>query len=755
MGVVWLARDERLGRMVAIKTLHVSGGAVGKTAEELERVRERAMGEARALAAIEHPNIASVFDIVERDGTVFVVMEYVPGESLGDRVRRGGMRVQEMLSIAAQVAEALAAAHAKGLLHRDLKPSNIQITPEGMAKVLDFGLSTSSSRVRRDAVPGVGHAHGDTAEWVVADEASTADTDASEAKRVSGTPAYMSPEQQSGEELDARSDIYAFGCVLYEMLTGQIAQRVLSTTGHGVHVEPVWDISKVEGQAGASTETVRTLLSGCLRVQKHERMRSAADAAVILRGVLDESRSGVKDDVRAGSKFSWKRLRKSRASVFVGTSVVAALISAFMVLPWLVGPLESVHTWYASNAKMPETVGSKEAMKDIVLIGFGAGEDAVQAASTLGVAGVELEKRESWRRVHAAMIEKIAKAKPKCITLDFVFPPAKEDPENTRVLANAISRVKDLNVPVVVGVFSWHRDDFGLPTTFDPQLLECGARRGAVLVDPDERSNLWKIELGLCRPGITQGNTSLSLETYLAALNPSANTTLSLKGNEVWIDFWKTKHGSSVSERATVAKRLPIEASIVYEVEKRLLDNDPVLREKGYELGDIVAEVTAPFDRAACSTDGLPRYVDIAKLSDDEVLRKCKGKFVIVGDIANNDVLPAPDGGEVFGVFSHIAGLTVLLSGGWVQDVTVLWFYIWVVVASTTGVLSTLFTPKAWSGLLLTSVLAIVTIVSCLWMPRMMGVWLNPIPLIAALAVGAGFGALVAVGYSKKKGIKA
>lgn len=775
MGVVWLARDERLNRMVAIKTLHVGhvAGLGGKGAgldQARAKLRERALGEARALAAIEHPNIASVFDVVESEsgagggsaggGTVFVVMEYVPGESLADRIRRsvsggsGGLRVQEAVSIAAQVAEALAAAHAKGLLHRDLKPSNIQLTPEGVAKVLDFGLSSSSSRVQRDAVPGVARADGETAEWVVSDQRDGEGGDASSVKRaVSGTPAYMSPEQQSGEELDARSDMYAFGCVMYEMLTGQIAQRVLPDGRRGVHVEPVWDIGKIEGQSSSVPETVRTLLSGCLHAPKHERMRSAADAAVILRGVLDESRSGVISP-RVRQK-GLGDLLNTRAGVALVAMIGAALLSAFVALPLVVAPMEIAHSWYAGHAKMPEKKEQQAARNDIVVIGFGAGEDAVAAASVLKVEGVDVDRKQSWRRVHAAIVERLAKAKAKCIMLDFTFAPA-DNPEDSRSLAAAMTLARDkYEVPVTYGVKTWRRDDNGLPTSTDPQLLESGGRRGSILVDSDERTGYWGVEVGINRTGMTLGNTSISLETYLASLYPTSNTTLVITNEGVWVEFWRSKGGDS--ERVSQARRLPLNPTKVYRVDEEMMAEKPSPAEKGYQLGDIVAENTVPFVRSEASTEGLLTYAQLAAMSDAELAGRVAGKFVVIGDTVN-DMQMAPDGQKAFTPYSHVAGLSVLLTQVWVQEVSAPWFLFWVLLACALGVLCMYFSSRVWLGLVLFVALVAVVVVCCLWMPRVMGVWLNPISLVVSMAVGAGAGAIATVYWARiglKKGIRA
>src|SRR5438552_15848208 len=194
MGEVYQAHDTKLGRDVALKIVRPEFAA------DPERVL-RFRREALALAALNHPHIATVHEFNEADGTAFLVMELVPGETLRDRMLSGRLTMTEALRIGRQVAEALEAAHDKGIIHRDLKPANIKITPEGTVKVLDFGLAKATS-----------------------DDTSNPDlTQAPTLARqtrdgiILGTPAYMSPEQARGQAVDARTDIWAFGCVLFEM----------------------------------------------------------------------------------------------------------------------------------------------------------------------------------------------------------------------------------------------------------------------------------------------------------------------------------------------------------------------------------------------------------------------------------------------------------------------------------------------------------------------------------------------------------
>ena len=201
MGEVWRARDTRLGREVAIKTLP------DEFARDLDRL-SRFEREARLLASLNHPNIAAIYGLEESGGTRFIVLELVEGETLADIVQRGPMPVDDALKLALQIATAVEAAHEKGVIHRDLKPANIKVTPEGKVKVLDFGLAKalegSPSDARLSQSPTMSLAG--TANGIIL-----------------GTAAYMSPEQARGMTVDNRSDVWAFGAVLYEMLTGRKA----------------------------------------------------------------------------------------------------------------------------------------------------------------------------------------------------------------------------------------------------------------------------------------------------------------------------------------------------------------------------------------------------------------------------------------------------------------------------------------------------------------------------------------------------
>src|SRR3989304_5573448 len=202
-GDVYQATDTKLGRCVAIKLLPE---AFARDAERVARFQR----EARVLASLNHPNIAAIYGFEESDGRKFLVMEFVPGETLAERIKRSAIPVEEGLGIASQIAEGLAAAHEseKAIIHRDLKCANVKITPEGKVKVLDFGLAKAYAPDPSD---------------VSLSNSPTLSAAATNAGVILGTAAYMSPEQAKGMTVDRRTDIFSFGIVLYEMLTGRQA----------------------------------------------------------------------------------------------------------------------------------------------------------------------------------------------------------------------------------------------------------------------------------------------------------------------------------------------------------------------------------------------------------------------------------------------------------------------------------------------------------------------------------------------------
>ena len=275
MGEVYRARDTRLGRDVAIKTL-----LSRLTADAASRARfER---EARLLASLGHPNIGAVFgleEVPDHTGgrpTMALIMELVEGPTLAERVGRGPMPVDEALVAARQIAEALEYAHDRGVIHRDLKPANIKLTPDGTVKVLDFGLAKALDSDSSGAS---------------ADNKPTLTNHATAAGVILGTAAYMAPEQAKGRPADRRADVWAFGCVFYEMLTGRSLFRgdsVSETLAEVIKSEA--DLTRLPADV---PEPVRDLLARCLEKDPRERLQAIGEARVML-GRTTSLRSGVR-----------------------------------------------------------------------------------------------------------------------------------------------------------------------------------------------------------------------------------------------------------------------------------------------------------------------------------------------------------------------------------------------------------------------------------------------------------------------------
>jgi serine/threonine protein kinase/Tol biopolymer transport system component len=255
MGEVYRAHDTKLGRDVAIKILPE---AFARDAARLSRFQR----EAKMLASLNHPNIATIYGLEDSNGVHYLVMELVPGETLADRIRRdGAVPIVETLNIANQIAEALEAAHEKGIIHRDLKPANVKVTPEGKVKVLDFGLAKAYAEDTGSHDP---------------NSSPTLTAAATMQGMIMGTAAYMSPEQARGKAVDRRTDIWAFGCVLYELASGDQlfgGESVTDTLAQVITKEPDW---------GRVPARIQPLLRWCLERDTKKRLRDVADGMASL-----------------------------------------------------------------------------------------------------------------------------------------------------------------------------------------------------------------------------------------------------------------------------------------------------------------------------------------------------------------------------------------------------------------------------------------------------------------------------------------
>ena len=283
MGEVYRARDAKLGRDVALKVLPE---AFARDAERMSRFQR----EAKVLASLDHPNIASIYGLEDSSSTHALVMQLIEGPTLADRIKQGPIPIDEALRIAKQICEALEYAHERGIIHRDLKPANVKVTSDDAVKVLDFGLAKALE--------------GDASSMDIS-TSPTISRLATQAGVLLGTAAYMSPEQAKAKAVDRRADIWAFGCVLYEMLTGKMAfsgEAVTDTLAAVIRAEPDWS------QLPAATPVrVRVLLQRCLQKDPKQRLQAIGDARIS----LDEVLSGAPDPALAGASQAaaplWRR----------------------------------------------------------------------------------------------------------------------------------------------------------------------------------------------------------------------------------------------------------------------------------------------------------------------------------------------------------------------------------------------------------------------------------------------------------------
>jgi serine/threonine protein kinase/formylglycine-generating enzyme required for sulfatase activity len=315
MGVVYLAHDTKLDRSVAIKSMPAELQASSTAQARFQR-------EAKLLASLNHPNIAAIHDIIEQhESAGYLILEYVPGETLAQRIAREPLNLEQALSIGRQVAEAVSAAHENGVIHRDLKPGNIKITPEGKVKVLDFGLAK-----------------------VAVGEDRSSEIAVTQPSRVIGTPAYMSPEQACGKPTDKRSDIWSFGCIMYQMLTGHIpfdGETATEILARIIEREPDWEALPAEvGPAMCD------LISKCLQKDPERRYPSAAE---LHQDLVDYQAALTAPAPKAMDlKTLLQSLRKPR--VAIGSLIVFLVL--FVAILWLIN--RSAKVRWARFEVLPE-----------------------------------------------------------------------------------------------------------------------------------------------------------------------------------------------------------------------------------------------------------------------------------------------------------------------------------------------------------------------------------------------------------------
>ena len=371
MGKVYQATDTSLNRQVAIKVLPT------EFAQDTERLA-RFEREAKTLASLNHPNIAQIYGFEKSTGIHALVMELVEGPTLADRIAQGPIPVDEALLIAKQISEALDAAHEQGIIHRDLKPTNVKVKPDGTVKVLDFGLAKAMDPV------------GDASS---VSQSPTLSMAATQAGIILGTAAYMSPEQAKGRTVDKRTDVWAFGAVLYEMLTGKLAFQaddVSDTLAAILMKEPDWD-----ALPPITSPAVANALHRCLQKDQKERMRDIGDVRLALDGAF-ETRIGAPEGHAPVSKqsVSWR------------------------ALPWVAGVVLTIITglgvWAVTKPEPPPVVRFAVATDDVEALHIGVrspdvavspdGRHIAYFTGSAGASGAQLRVRSLDRLTSEVLV---------------------------------------------------------------------------------------------------------------------------------------------------------------------------------------------------------------------------------------------------------------------------------------------------------------------------------------------------------------
>ena len=332
MGVVYKAHDSRLDRLLALKLLTER---LAQQPQALERFRR----EARAASALNHPGICTIYDVGEEDGRAFIAMEFIEGETLRGHIRGNALPVEEILKLGIQIAEALDAAHAEGIIHRDVKPANIFVTKRGRAKVLDFGLAKLIPK---------GIANSDE------ESGGTASDPTSVVGIISGTPSYMSPEQIRGDDLDPRTDIFSLGVLLYEMATGQ--QAFDGGTG-GMIIEAILTRAPIPPRSinPSIPPRLEAIIDKALHKHRDERYQNAADMLADLQQLKRDIESGRRDgkaDAKPGpvptTNYSTST-SKPKQEGCVRTERASKTIGSIAVLPFVNASRDTEHEYLSDG----------------------------------------------------------------------------------------------------------------------------------------------------------------------------------------------------------------------------------------------------------------------------------------------------------------------------------------------------------------------------------------------------------------------
>ncbi len=452
MGEVYRARDTKLARDVAVKILPVS---FGQDADRWARFQR----EAQVLASLNHPHIAAIYGLEDADGVTTLVMELVEGEDLSQRIARGAMALDEALPIASQIAEALEAAHAQGIVHRDLKPANIKVRPDGTVKVLDFGLAKA-----------IGPVSSANTEALTSPAAMTA------TGVILGTAAYMSPEQARGRPVDKRTDIWAFGCVLYEMLTGQRAfggKDATDVIAAILRAELDWNTLPAK-----TPEPIRKLLRRCLEKDRQRRLADASDARL----EIDDAMSSPRAEPLALT--SRPRVTSVGVAALAGTAMIATLVTWAVTRPAPKPPSQPMRFGIVPSLAQP--LGLPRVQRDLALSPDGR---HLVYRSTFGTGGGQLALRDI-DRIEARVLEGITDAREPFFSPDGRWIGFFEGDELKKVSIGGGPAISLCQIQGFAGGASWDADNTIVFATTDPttglwRVSATGSGKPTVLTTPD------------------------------------------------------------------------------------------------------------------------------------------------------------------------------------------------------------------------------------------------------------------------------
>ena len=371
MGEVYRATDTNLARQVAIKVLP---DTVASDAERLARFDR----EAKTLASLNHPNIAGIYGLEKSAGTTALVMELIEGPTLADRIADGAIPVAEVLAIAKQIAEALEAAHEQGIIHRDLKPANVKVRPNGIVKVLDFGLAKAMQPVASTSP-------------ALSQSPTITTPEMTHAGMILGTAAYMSPEQARGKTLDTRADVWAFGCVLYEMLAARspfVGETISETIAKVLEREPDWHALPT-----STPKRLRELLRRCLQKDQRQRLHNIADARIEIADI----------QARRSASLPVVRMFAVAAAVTVSLALVAGAwwYRGRSIPPVQHKPVSVVIADFQNRTNDPVFDHTLEPLLRLVLEGatFVSAYDRARISSSLGVRPPETLDESAAREI--------------------------------------------------------------------------------------------------------------------------------------------------------------------------------------------------------------------------------------------------------------------------------------------------------------------------------------------------------------------